>query len=464
LHIPLTRRAAAKTGIQRFGNAAEGLRRKYGYETLAQRDIRLKRAVASVPITNQGQDSSYFGSVTIGTPPQSFNVILDTGSADLWVASTTCAACDKTTPVYDASASSSTKTAAAANPEVTIRYGSGAVAGTLASDTVSLGGFTVDSQVFLSVDQTTENLLDGSVSGIVGLAFQSIASTGAVPVWQAIANKGTTSAPEMSFYLARLNDADPATTPAEAPGGTFTFGGRNTSLFTGDVESLPITGDAAENDAPTFWLLTLSSMVLGGKKIPVTSSTALSAIDTGTTLIGGPTADVAALWATVPGSAQMTGQMAGFYSFPCTTDLELSMAFGGQSWPIKSSDMNLGLVSRGSTQCLGGVFDLTAGSSVTPGGGNPSWVVGDTFLKNVYSIFTAGSTPTVGFAQLSDAAGGSSGTPDASSTNTGSGSGSGGNSSSTGSTKNAAAASAASINTSILVILATAIFAAAALV
>lgn len=40
--------------------------------------------------------------------------------------------------------------------------------------------------------------------------------------------------------------------------------------------------------------------------------------------------------------------------------------------------MNLGTV--GSGLCLGGIFDLNLGSSVTAGGGNPSWVVGDTFL------------------------------------------------------------------------------------
>lgn len=100
------------------------------------------------------------------------------------------------------------------------------------------------------------------------------------------------------------------------------------------------------------------------------------------------------------------------------------MAFGGQSWPISSADMNLGSVQG--QQCLGGIFDLNLGSNVGSGGGNPNWVVGDTFLvsdavhlfiynwisilfqKNVYSVFRA-NPAAVGFAQLSDTAGGSSG-------------------------------------------------------
>lgn len=62
----------------------------------------------------------------------------------------------------------------------------------------------------------------------------------------------------------------------------------------------------------------------------------------------------------------------------CTTEVELSIAFGGKLWPINPTDMNLGTIPSG--QCLGGVFDLTQGSDVGSGGGNPSWVVGDTFL------------------------------------------------------------------------------------
>lgn len=44
-------------------------------------------------------------------------------------------------------------------------------------------------------------------------------------------------------------------------------------------------------------------------------NSAMSAIDTGTTLIGGPTTDVQNIWAQVPGSTAMGGNMAGFYGF-----------------------------------------------------------------------------------------------------------------------------------------------------
>jgi len=41
-------------------------------------------------LINVGLDASYTGTITVGTPAQSFEVIMDTGSADLWLADANC--------------------------------------------------------------------------------------------------------------------------------------------------------------------------------------------------------------------------------------------------------------------------------------------------------------------------------------------------------------------------------------
>lgn len=48
--------------------------------------------------------------------------------------------------------------------------------------------------------------------------------------------------------------------------------------------------------------------------------------------------------------------------------------------------MNLGRSGSGN-QCVGGIFDLTMGSDIGGGGGNPSWVIGDTFLVRRISSY-----------------------------------------------------------------------------
>jgi len=213
----------------------------------------------------------------------------------------------------------------------------------------------------------------------------------------------------MSFWLSREIDNPKAV--QQTFGGIFTLGGTNDTLYTGDIEFLQIPVQT-----PSFWSLGLSRLTVNGSPISVvTGTSALSAIDTGTTLIGGPSDDVAKFWAAVPGSS-LSASNSGFYTYPCATQITVTMAFGGKSWTIDPVDMSLGPVSSSSTRCTGSIFDLSMGSDIPPGGDNPSWVVGDTFLKNVYTVFRA-SPPSVGFAELSSAAGGSgssSGSPSAS--------------------------------------------------
>ncbi|TFK54576.1 acid protease, partial [Heliocybe sulcata] len=349
-------------------------------------------------------DQSYLGSISIGSPAQQFNVILDTGSADLWVAGSSCSSCSSSTPTFSTSRSSSfqsSTSSAGQQQSLTIRYGSGQVTGSLGADTVQMAGFQVSGQEFVVVDQTSQNLLSGSNAGIMGLGFQAIASSGATPFWEALVNANQLSQPLMAFWLRRLLDDSSATQNSELYGGEFTLGGTNTSLYTGDIQFIDFPSGVQQS----FWLLEVQGVSVQGGSVGIsTGNAALAAIDTGTTLVGGPSNDVDAIWAAVSGSQALSGQYAGFYAFPCSTNLQVSLSFGGNAWPISPADMNLGAISG--NMCLGGIFDLTQGADV--GSGNPGWVVGDTFLKNVYTVFRA-SPASVGFAQLSEAAGGSSG-------------------------------------------------------
>jgi len=101
----------------------------------------------------------------------------------------------------------------------------------------------------VAVDRLTDGLLDGSDSGIMGLAFSAISSTDSTPFWQALGSQ--LPAPEMAFYLTRFKDDSNA--KDEEPGGVFTLGGTNSTLFTGDIEFLDMP-----SRTPTFWLLTMS--------------------------------------------------------------------------------------------------------------------------------------------------------------------------------------------------------------
>ena len=65
----------------------------------------------------------------------------------------------------------------------------------------------------------------------------------------------------------------------------------------------------------------------------------------------------------------------------CSTNVTVSLSFGGQSWPISPLDFNAAQISNGRNPlCLGAVFDISLGSNNIPDSSTPTWIFGDTFL------------------------------------------------------------------------------------
>jgi cathepsin D len=100
----------------------------------------------------------------------------------------------------------------------------------------------------------SQGLINGELAGIMGLAFQGIAKTGAPPFWQALIDQNSLTNPEFSFFLTRfVNDSN---SKNEEPGGVFTLGGTNTTLFKGDIDFQSFTPPPGGG---SYWLQTISS-------------------------------------------------------------------------------------------------------------------------------------------------------------------------------------------------------------
>ncbi|KAJ3557477.1 hypothetical protein NP233_g11731 [Leucocoprinus birnbaumii] len=391
--IPLLRRSPKPKTKDEWGEWAyqqrQGLDQKYGGSKPADEEgkEKEKRSTGTNLLVNQGGDSSYYGTVAIGTPATSFNVILDTGSSDLWVADSNCTIGCFQVAKFDTSTSSTYQNL---SMPFDITYGSGQAQGSLGQDVVNMAGFTVPNQVFATCDAVSRGLLQDPVSGLMGLAFDTIASSRATPFWQTLATSGAWNESLMAFHLTRFNNASDV--QKLEPGGSFDMGFTNTSLYTGDIDyvALPSQG--------TYWILPLSNLLVNGNSVSVPSGRAsYAAIDTGTTLVGGPSEAVQSIFEQIPGAQAGSGNFEGYYVYPCNTNVTVQMGFGNssQTWLISPDDFKLSELEQG--LCLGAFFELSGGGSAPP------WIIGDTFLKNVYSVFRY-DPPSVGFAQLSNEA------------------------------------------------------------
>jgi len=258
-----------------------------------------------------------------------------------------------------------------------------------------MGGFQVSNQVFGIATQVTSSFLSGNLSGLMGLGFQSLASTGVQPWWQAASSSWTN--PQMSFYLTRFRNTEGATN-ADEPGGQFTMGGTNSSLYDGNINYINLV-------KAQYWTIPLQGLgVSGGNTITLSGSSSNAAIDTGTTLIGGPSSVLDEFYSLISGAQRATTvdpSLQDYYVIPCSTNVQATLTFGGQTYTMQGSDLIGGTVSN--SECLGAFFilDISSGSSPIPGAQSqvPSWVVGSAYLKNVYTVFQS-NPAAVGFANL----------------------------------------------------------------
>ncbi|KAI0723305.1 endopeptidase [Earliella scabrosa] len=321
----------------------------------------------TVPLSNF-MNAQYFAEISLGTPPQTFKVILDTGSSNLWVPSVKCTsiACFLHTK-YDSGASSTYK---ANGTAFSIQYGSGSMEGFVSQDTMRIGDLTINKLDF--AEATKEPGLAfafGKFDGILGLAYDTISVNHIVPPFYQMINQKLIDSPVFSFRLGS----------SEEDGGEAIFGGIDDSAYTGKLDYVPVRRKA-------YWEVELEKVSLGDDELELENTGA--AIDTGTSLIALPT-DMAEMLNTQIGAkkswnGQYTVDCARVPSLP-----ELTLTFNGKPYVLKGTDYVL--------EVQGTCMSSFTGMDINLPGGGSLWIVGDVFLRKYYTVYDLGRN-AVGFA------------------------------------------------------------------
>jgi len=320
----------------------------------------------NVPISNF-MNAQYFSDIEIGTPPQSFKVVLDTGSSNLWVPSADCSsiACYLHNKFDHSSSSTYTKNGS----EFKIAYGSGSLEGYVSQDTVTIGDLTVKDLLF--AEATAEPGLAfafGRFDGIMGLAYDTISVNGIVPPFYEMVNKGMLDEPVFAFYLGDQEE-----------GSVVTFGGVDKSHYTGELTKIPLRRKA-------YWEVDLDAIALGDESAEFENTGAI--LDTGTSLIVLPTT-MAELINKDIGAKKGFG---GSYTIECDKRASLpdmTFTLSGTNWTISPYDYTI--------EAQGSCISAFQGMDI-PAPAGPLVILGDAFLRRYYSVYDHGSD-SVGLAK-----------------------------------------------------------------
>jgi Eukaryotic aspartyl protease len=323
-------------------------------------------------------DFEYLGPISLGTPAQSFEVVYDTGSSNLWVPDSLCKtlpACADDSKFY--SSQSSSYAAILPQRDYFLPYGSGVCAGFLGNETVTIG----DAQAFnYTFGQTT--LLPGPdfeqpFNGIAGLAYDIIAlpiGSFLPTVFEALIAGGDLEEPILHVYLSSSNNSNSS---------QFLFGSVNNSVVNGPFNTVPMS---LVQPVFGYWMVDVSEITVGGK---VSDVDFWGVIDTGTSIVTCPPLVCDPIIALI----NVTADCSNMASLP-----PINFVIAGKDYPLTANqyvvklpatDSDAILIQQGrgdeaAYQCQLGVQSFDVGIPQL-------WILGDTFIRAYSTVFDRGN-------------------------------------------------------------------------
>lgn len=316
--------------------------------------------------------TAYWGEINMGTPAQTFTVIFDTGSGNLILPSSECEspACAQHKR-YNPSTSSSSKRIehAGGNPSAgvemendhaTITFGTGEVSGKFYEDQFCLGDACSTVRFVGATQETDQPFMATQFDGILGLGFSDLSMGPGFNIIEDIKKSGSLMKNQFSLYLSDEGESE------------ISFGGYKPEYIVGDLTWAPV-------NKQSYWQVAIEDITFDNVPTGMCGVAGCQvAVDTGTSLLAGPTEIMEAL----DDKLGVKSDCSNFDSLPL-----LGFSIDGTVLNLRPADY----VDRTDEGCSTALMTL----DVPPPKG-PLFIFGDPFLRRFATVYDMDG-PSVGF-------------------------------------------------------------------
>ncbi|KAK7044875.1 acid protease [Favolaschia claudopus] len=340
---------------------------------------------------------------------QNLSLQVDTGSSDMWVASTSCgsSACGNA-PLY--SSTSAIPTAL----DFSIQYLMGNVSGPVYWDTVTVGGYGIESQAFAAADTVDSEPLQSHFSGLLGLALPS----NSIIAEEIPPQLGDT--PDGATFSSNLLGITPISPSSrflslafERPGSDTVPSilgiGRHPSALVPDPSKIAYDVLYAPGNAgPLFWKASVREITVytNTSRLSIPLGRGVSGVfpsavlDSGVPVILTTSSVANAIY----GAIGVQPAADNNYYYPCTTPLNMTITLDDRKEiSIHPLDLSTppGSDAPDQNSCIGLIQASQDAALRNPSSGIGDMVLGISFLRNVYTVLaydvpaSNGSFPSV---------------------------------------------------------------------
>jgi len=322
--------------------------------------------------------TQYYGEITVGTPPQPFKVIFDSGSGHLLIPSQECEdpACHGHKRYNASGSSTGTQIGWSDEPlkpidaddddrdVSTIFFASGSAAGKFARDQVCVSESRCGMVDFVQLTEESDDpFKDAEWDGVMGLGLKISDAN----EFNVLANLvGNSSEPVLGIYLSNGDDSG------------LSFGKIEHEKFEGELEWQAISDEG-------YWQIHMNDFAINGKKSGICGKDGCQVVvDTGSSMLMAPPPMVEA----IEKSLNVKEDCSNFKDLP-----KLGFTFQEKTFDLLPEDyIDSQPREDGTPGCWLGLLPIP------DTGKGPLVVLGYPFLRQVYTVLEASENPRVGFA------------------------------------------------------------------